>query len=101
MVARSNSVSKYSATRSATAIGPQRSSRYISFLPRLRIERPVCSMPHKSPRFGLSMFGGASSERFADYLAHFGQRCLQFRILGSVFLGEFGDLLHAIYSASL
>ena len=61
MVARSNSVSKYSATRSATAIGPHRSRRYISFLPRLRMLRPVLSIPQRSPLLGLSMFGGASA----------------------------------------
>ena len=58
MVARSGSVSKNSATRSATAIGPQRSTRYRSFLPRLRIERPVFSIPQRSPLMGLSIFGG-------------------------------------------
>ena len=56
--ARSSSVSKYSAARSATAIGPQRSRRYISFLPRLRMARPVFSMPQRSPLLGWSMLGG-------------------------------------------
>ena len=65
MVARRSSVSKNSATRSAIAMGPQRSRRYISFLPSLRMARPVWSMPHKSPRLGLSMFGGASASASA------------------------------------
>ena len=59
-VPRSRSVSKYSATRSATAIGPQRNRRYKSFLPSFRRARPVCSMPHRSVRLGLSMSGGVS-----------------------------------------
>ena len=74
MVARSSSVSKYSATRSATAIGPQRSRRYMSFLPSLRRARPVCSMPHRSPRLGSSMSGGVSCQRLADDAAHLVQR---------------------------
>src|SRR5437016_3009511 len=44
MVARNNSVSKNSAARSATAIGPQRNSRYISFLASFRIAQPVRSI---------------------------------------------------------
>ena len=40
-------------TRSATAIGPQRSRRYISFLPSLRMRRPVLSMLQRSPRAGI------------------------------------------------
>ena len=59
MVARRSSVSKYSATRSATAIGPQRSRRYMSRRPSLRRARPVLSIPHRSPELGLSMSGGA------------------------------------------
>jgi len=59
-VARSGSVSKNSDTKSAAAIGPQRSTRYISFFPRLRIDRPVFSIPHRSLLLGLSMFGGVS-----------------------------------------
>src|ERR1035441_333848 len=58
ITARNSSVSKYSDARSATAIGPQRSRRNMSFLPSLRIARPVCSMLHKSPRLGWSMSGG-------------------------------------------
>ncbi len=59
-VARRSSVSKNSATRSATAIGPQRRSRYISFFPSLRRLRPVWSMAHRSARLGSSMLGGGS-----------------------------------------
>src|ERR1035441_1813685 len=65
MVARSGSVSKNSETRSAAAIGPQRKTRYKSFLPRFRIDRPVLSIPHRSPLLGLSMFGGVSANASA------------------------------------
>ncbi len=41
MTARSNSVSKNSATKSATAMGPQRRRSKMPFLPRLRTLRPV------------------------------------------------------------
>src|SRR6476661_7823055 len=58
-VARTRSVSKYSDTRSATAIGPQRNRRYMSLRPSLRTARPVLSIPHMSPDLGLSIFGGA------------------------------------------
>ena len=50
-VARNRSVSKYSATKSATAIGPQRSSRYRSFFPSLR--RLVRSAACPTDRFCL------------------------------------------------
>ncbi len=93
MVARSGSVSKNSATRSATAIGPQRSTRYKSFLPRLRIDRPVFSIPQRSPLLGLSIFGGVSSERFADDLADLSQGRAEVRVRGSVFLRPLRDLL--------
>ena len=79
MVARSNSVSKNSATRSATAMGPQRSRRYMSFLPRPRTPRPVLSMPHKSPALGESMSGGVKRQHFRNDFADLGQRLLKLR----------------------
>ena len=45
-------VSNHSATRSATAIGTQRSSRYPSLLPSSRNRRPVCSSVQRSAAAG-------------------------------------------------
>ena len=71
ITARNSSVSKYSATRSATAIGPQRRTRYISRLPRLRRARPVLSMLQRSPPLGWSMSGGVVASASAITLLIF------------------------------
>src|SRR5215472_7774270 len=66
ITARRSSVSKYSAARSATAMGPQRSRRNMSFLPNLRMARPVFSIAHRSPRLGSSMLGGVVERKRAS-----------------------------------
>src|SRR5262249_58699564 len=58
IVARISSVSKNSATKSATAMGPHRSKSKIRFLPRPRTPRPVLNRFHKSSGVGLSIAGG-------------------------------------------
>ena len=58
ITARSNSVSKNSATKSATAIGPHRSRSSIPRFPSPRTFRPVISKFHKSSGDGLSILGG-------------------------------------------
>ena len=62
ITARSNSVSKNSATKSATAIGPQRSKSKMPVLPRPRTPRPVFSRFHRSSGEGLSIAGGVIVE---------------------------------------
>ena len=64
-VPRRSSVSNHSATRSATAIGPQRSRRNMSFFPRARNFRPAFSRPQRSPPEGASTEGGISDSRSA------------------------------------
>ena len=58
MVARNNSVSNHSAARSAIAMGPQRSSRYIFSLPSPRTLLPDFSKPIRSAALGDLMDGG-------------------------------------------
>ncbi len=58
MTARSNSVSKNSATKSATAMGPQRRRSKMPALPRLRTFRPVFRRFQRSSGVGLSIAGG-------------------------------------------
>ena len=60
-LACSRSVSNHSATRSATAIGPQRRSAKDSFLPSARNLRPVLRSSHTSPADGESIDGGVIS----------------------------------------
>ena len=67
-VARNNSVSNHSATRSATAIGPQRSSRYASFFPSPRNERPSFPRFQSSPALGFSIAGGVIVSNGANTL---------------------------------
>ena len=96
ITARSNSVSKYSAARSATAIGPQRSSRNISFLPSLRIARPVFSMLHRSPLLGWSMSGGVVASASPMTLPILPSDCSKLGIFRRVFLRERRDLLRRL-----
>jgi hypothetical protein len=56
--ARNRSVSNASPTRSATAIGPQRSSRYASFLSRALKARSVRKSDHRSRPVGSSTGAG-------------------------------------------
>ena len=65
MTARSNSVSKNSATKSATAIGPQRRRSKMPLLPRLRTWRPVLKRCQKSSGEGESMAGGVMEQSCA------------------------------------
>ena len=65
MVARSSSVSKNSATKSATAIGPQRRRSKMPLLPRLRTLRPVLKRFQKSSGEGESMAGGVMEQSCA------------------------------------
>src|SRR5437016_3458322 len=58
MVARSSSVSNHSAARSAMAIGPQRSRRYIFSLPSPRTPLPAFSTPITSAALGDLIEGG-------------------------------------------
>ena len=93
MTARNNSVSKYSATRSATAIGPQRNTRYISRLPSLRRARPVLSMLQRSPPLGWSMSGGVVASASAITLLIFARDFSNSAIFRCIFLREGGDRL--------
>ena len=61
-VARSGSLSNHSPTRSATAIGIQRNSRYASALPSARNARPVLRISIRSAAFGSSSAGGVISQ---------------------------------------
>ena len=58
IVARSSSVSKNSATKSATAIGPQRSKLNMRLLPSERKSRPTLKRLQRSSVEGLSIEGG-------------------------------------------
>jgi hypothetical protein len=58
MTARNSSVSKNSATKSATAIDDQRKKLKIPALPRRRTSRPVLKRFQKSSGLGLSIAGG-------------------------------------------
>jgi hypothetical protein len=58
ITARNNSVSKNSATKSATAIGVQRKRLKMPALPSRRTPRPVWKRFQKSSGLGLSIAGG-------------------------------------------
>jgi len=58
MTARMSSVSKNSATKSATAMGPQRRRSKIPFLRSMRTLRPVFNRFQRSSGVGLSIAGG-------------------------------------------
>ncbi len=70
-VARSRSVSNHSLTKSAAAMGPQRRSRYISFLPKPLSALPVFSSAQRSLEPGRSMSGGVSARACCKTLPSF------------------------------
>ena len=99
ITARSSSVSKYSEARSATAIGPQRSSRNMSFLPSLRMARPVLQHAPQIAAAGIVNIGRRGRESFADDVADLAQRLLELRILRRVLLRECSDLLRRLLAS--
>src|SRR5437899_7338344 len=58
ITARRSSLSKNSATKSATAMGPQRSRSNMPDFPRMRTLRPVLRRLQRSSGVGLSIAGG-------------------------------------------
>ena len=91
MLARSNSVSKNSATKSATAIGPQRRRSKIPFLPRPRTSRPVLKRFQRSSGEGLSIDGRSDGSNLGEDFGDFGEGIGEFGVFGGVFGGEAGD----------
>ena len=78
--ARSSSVSKNSATRSATAIGPQRSRRKASLRGSPRNLRPTPSRCHSSEIEGSSIEGGVIVRSGSEDLADLGRGCRGTRV---------------------
>ena len=93
MVARSSSVSKNSATRSATAIGPQRSRRYMSFLPSLRSAASGLKHGPEIAAAGIVDVRRRELQRVANHAANLFERLLKHGILCGIFLREPGNLL--------
>ena len=91
ITARINSVSKNSATKSAAAMGPQRSRLKMPSLPRPRTLRPVLNRFQRSS--GEGDIDGRRSDR-GDLREDFGNLCEgvgEFRVVGGVFGGEMRD----------
>ena len=91
ITARINSVSKNSATKSATAMGPQRSRSKMPSLPRPRTLRPVLNRFQRSSGEGYSMSGGVMERNLREDLGDVLEGVGEFRVFSGVFGGETRD----------
>ncbi len=91
-VARSGSLSNHSATRSATAIGIQRSRRYASVFPSARNRRPAFSISMMSPADGSSIDGGGDAVQRAQHAGDAREAVEETRPGRGVLRRERGDL---------